>query len=148
MDIVSTILSAAKSVGVSGTLLLAICSHESGSFQYNYAPMDHGTPSYGSCQLKADTAKMLGFSGNPIALNDPKINALYAAKFLKYQQDRYGEENWVQLASAYNAGSYLPSKRVPGCPKNLHYVQMVQMRLPLELQNKLQCGTFRKFAEE
>lgn len=139
MDIVTTILSAAKSVGVSGTLLVALCAHESGGFKQNYAPMDHGSPSFGSCQIKKATAEFLGFKGKSEELMNPKVNSKYAALYLKYQQERYGD-NWVQLAAAYNAGSYNPSNKVVGCPRNLRYVKLVQKKLPDSLKDRLSCG--------
>jgi soluble lytic murein transglycosylase-like protein len=146
MDIINIILGAAKSVGVSGSLLLAICSHESSGFTQNYAAMDKGSPSYGSCQIKKRTAEFLGFKGDPKKLNDIKINAYWAAKYLKYQQNRYGD-NWLKLVSSYNAGSFLPSKYYPKCPKNIKYVHLVQKKLPYDLQNRLQCGISGEFAE-
>ncbi len=144
MEIITYILSAAKAVGVSGTLLLAICSHESGGFKYDYAPMDMGTPSYGFCQLKANTAFQLGFHNLPIALIDPKTNSKYSALYLKYQQSRYGD-NWLMMTSAYNSGTYNPGK-IPGCPKNIGYVKLVQQKLPVNLQNRLDCGASEEFA--
>jgi len=146
MEVISLIMSAAKAVGVSGVLLLGICRHESADFTQNYAPMDVGSPSYGVCQIKANTAFQLGFSGMPFVLNDSKVNALYSAKYLKYQQERYGD-NWVKLTASYNAGSYLPSNKVPGCPRNLKYVKLVKAKLPSDLQVKLECGTNQEFAE-
>jgi soluble lytic murein transglycosylase-like protein len=146
MEIITLIMSAAKAAGVSGVLLLAICNHESGGFRMNYAPMDVGSPSFGSCQLKYNTSLMLGFPGMPIKLMDPRVNAAYAAKYLSYQQKRYGD-NWVKLAGAYNAGSFLPSKKVPGCPKNLGYIKSVQKKLPEELQERLDCGISRELAD-
>ena len=139
MDVVTIILNAAKAAKVSGTLLLALCAHESGGFTQNYAPMDHGSPSYGACQLKYLTAAQLGFRGLPVDLMDPKTNAKWAARYLAYQQSRYGD-NWVLLTSAYNAGSYKESSKARGCPKNLKYVRLVQKKLPLELQSRLECG--------
>ena len=146
MEVMTLIMSAAKAVGVSGTLLLAICNHESGGFRQNYAPFDKGTPSYGSCQLKEDTALMFNFQGLPFELNDPKKNAKYSALYLKYQQDRYGED-WVKMTAAYNSGTFFESKRVPGCPRNLRYVNLVKAKLPLDLQGRLNCGISRDFAE-
>jgi soluble lytic murein transglycosylase-like protein len=139
VDIVSIILSAAKSAGVSGTLLLALCTHESGGFTHNYSPMDHGSPSYGSCQVKEATAFMLGFRGDAKKLNDPKINARYAARYLQYQQKRYGDD-WVRLAGSYNSGSYRESRKIPGCPFNMGYVLKVQDKLPQYFKYKMRCG--------
>lgn len=145
MEIVTIILSAAKAVGVSGILLTAICNHESGGFKQNYAPFDMGSPSFGSCQLKEATFEMLNFHGTYAQFMDPKVNSRYAAKYLRYQQDRYGDD-WVRITSAYNAGSFVESKRIPGCPRNLKYIRLVQKKLPLELQSKLDCGTSSEFA--
>jgi|ERR1035437_359202 soluble lytic murein transglycosylase-like protein len=140
MNYASMILAAAKAAKVSGILLLAICSHESGGFTQNYSPMDHGSPSFGSCQIKLDTAKFLGFNGNPEELNKPKINFRYAALYLQYQQRRYGD-NWVQVTSAYNAGSFLPSRyNSRTCPRNLRYIRLVQNKLPEEFKERLNCG--------
>ena len=139
MEVITYLLSYAKLVGVSGVLLVGICNHESGGFKQNFAPFDVGSPSFGSCQLKAATAFQLGFKGTPFALNDPKLNARYAALYLRYQMDRYGDD-WVKITSAYNAGSFVESRRVPGCPRNLKYVHLVRDKLPVDFQNRLDCG--------
>jgi soluble lytic murein transglycosylase-like protein len=139
MDAVSIILSTAKTVGVSGSLLLAICSHESQRFKMNYNPADKGSPSYGYCQIKKETAFMLGFKGKANELNNPRTNAYWAARYLKYQQKNYGND-WVKLVSSYNAGSFNPSNKVVGCPRNLKYLKLVQKELPEHLKGKLDCG--------
>lgn len=140
MDVVTIILNAAKAVKVSGILLVAICSHESSRFTVNYSPNDKGTPSYGVCQIKEDSARQVGFTGKAEDLNKPKTNALYAAKYLKYEQDRYGENDWCILTAAYNGGSYLESKKNPGYPSNLGYVRLVQKHLPDDFKDRLSCG--------
>jgi soluble lytic murein transglycosylase-like protein len=139
MDVISTILNAAKSAKVAGALFLAICSHESRNFRANYTPDDNGSASYGVCQLKFNSAVQLGFKGTQEQLKNPKINIKYAALYLRYEQDRYGED-WVKLTSAYNAGSYVESTKKPGCPKNLKYIRLVQLKLPEELKDRLSCG--------
>ena len=144
MDIVTIILSAAKAAGVSGSLLLAVCSHESGDFKHNYNAFDVNSPSWGSCQLKYSTALQLGFKGLPHQLMNPRVNAKYAALYLKYQQSRYGND-WIKLVAAYNSGSYNPS-RVEGCPRNLKYLKLVQKKLPLDLRGRLDCGINSEFA--
>ena len=98
------ILAAAKAVKVSGALLLAICTQES-NLTNAMVLHDGGSPSYGVCQLKYETAKMVGFKGRKQDLMDVKTNATFAAKYLAYQQTRYGND-WVKIASSYNAGSY------------------------------------------
>lgn len=145
MDL-SIILNAAKLFHIHGALLIALCAHESNGFTKNYVPMDHGSPSFGSCQIKFSTAKMLNFHGKPKDLMDPRVNAKYAASYLKYQQNRYGD-NWVKIVASYNSGSYNPSNKVPGCPRNLKYVRSVQKRLPENLKYKLDCGNI-EIAEE
>lgn len=133
------ILAAAKAAKVSGALLLAICTHESG-LQNVEVPHDGGTPSYGICQVKYDTAKMLGFSGKEKDLMTPNVNAKWAARYLKYQLDRY-DGNWCKVAAAYNAGTYNESKKKPGCPRNLAYVRNVQKKLHEKLQSRMECDT-------
>jgi soluble lytic murein transglycosylase-like protein len=147
MDIVTTIMSAAKTVGVSGNLLLAICSHESGGFKYNYTHMDHGSPSFGFCQVKYDTAVSMGFKGKPDDLNKPYTNSLWAARYLKYQLSTY-DNNTVMAVAAYNSGTYHPSNKVLGCPRNLGYIKRVQSRLPFFLKDQLNCGSYRVSFED
>lgn len=132
------ILAAAKAAKVSGALLLAICTHESG-LTNAYVLHDGGSPSIGVCQIKESTAKMMGFKGQWQDLMNPSVNAKWAAKYLSYQIDRYGDD-WCKLVAAYNAGTYSESKKVPGKPRNLKYVLMVQEKLEKELQHRLTCG--------
>lgn len=140
MNLTLTILKAAKAAKVSGSLLLAICSHESLNFTLDYAANDGGSPSIGICQLKEATAKMVGFTGTVKELMKPETNVKYAAKYLKYQESRYGSRDWCKLVAAYNAGSYNESKRVPGYPMNLKYVRLVQKHLSKDLKQRLSCG--------
>ena len=141
MTVVKIILAAAKAAKVPGALLLAICAHESADFSLSHNPNDRGTPSYGVCQVKEATAKMFGFKNEPILLDGPRTSAKYAALYMKYQIDRYGEENWCKLTAAYNAGTYNESKKHPGKPRNLEYVQLVQKKLEESLQPKLSCNS-------
>jgi soluble lytic murein transglycosylase-like protein len=140
MNFVAIILKAAKAAQVSGTLLLAICGHESMDFTLNYSANDKGTPSYGVCQVKEGTARMLGYKGPAKDLNKPELSAKYAGMYLKYQIERYGDQDWCVLAAAYNAGSYNESHKLPGYPRNLKYVRLVQQKLEKDLQPKLSCG--------
>ena len=140
MDIVTTILSAAKAAKVSGVLLLAICNHESGGFKYNYTAYDKGSPSYGVCQLKEASARQVGFKGKTEELMSSKTNIKYSALYLKYEQNRYGENDWCILVASYNSGSWLESKKSPGYPKNLKYVRSVQRKLPEDFKDRLSCG--------
>ena len=140
MDIITTILSVAKSVGVSGTLLVAICQHESLNFQKTYVRFDHGSPSLGICMVKEATAVQMGFEGKTEELMDTRTNAFYAAKYLKFQENQYGKDDWVSQVAAYNSGTYNPSSRVVGCPRNLKYLNLVKAKLPEELRSRLNCG--------
>lgn len=139
------ISAAAKAAKVSAVLLYAICSHESNGFMYDYTMYDNGSPSFSVCQVKLETAKMLGFKGNPMELRNPHVGIKYAALYLKYQQDRYGED-WVRLAASFNAGSYVEGK-IKGCPRNLRYLQLVQKKLDNEHQHMLDCKENRNFVD-
>jgi len=137
MTYLSIITSAAKAAKVSAVLLYAICAHESRDFTLDYALYDNGSPSYGVCQVKENTARMLGFKGDAIELRNAVVSTKYAALYLKYEQDRYGENDWVVLTASYNAGSYIESAKKPGFPKNLKYVKLVQAKLPDEYKDRL-----------
>lgn len=132
------ILLAAKKAAVSGMLLLAICTHES-RLKNVLVERDGDSPTFGICQIKYETAKMMGFSGKEKDLMIPQINAKWAAIYLKFQFDRY-DENWHMAAAAYNSGSYNESKKVPGCPRNLKYINKVKENLPKTLRSKMKCG--------
>lgn len=132
------ILAAAKAAKVSGALLLAICTQES-NLTNAMVLHDGGSPSYGVCQLKYETAKMVGFKGPKGDLMNVTVNATFAAKYLKYQQVRYGD-NWHMIAAAYNAGSYNESKKVVGCPRNLKYVIAVKSKLDDSYHTRMACG--------
>jgi len=136
MDYSAIIMAIAKTVGVPGHLLLAICTHES-NLQNVLVPHDKGSPSYGLCQVKANTAKMLGFNGLPIGLMDPEVNVKYAAKYLKMQLKRY-DGDWCKGVAAYNSGTYNPSS-IPGKPKNLKYIDKIRLHLDNKFKNLLVC---------
>ncbi len=135
MNFVQILFKAAKSAKISGAILVAICSHESGL--QNIVVQDNGSFSYGICQIKMDTATMLGYEGKPEGLMDPETNAMYAAAYLKYQHNRY--QNWCHAIAAYNAGRYNESKILPGHPRNLKYVKNVQKRLNKTLRDITSC---------
>lgn len=140
MTFLTIITAASKKVGVSASLLYAICSYESANFTDIHVHNDGGTPSVGICMVKEGTARMLGFKGTLKELeNNHEINAEYAAKYLAYQEKRYGND-WVMLAASYNSGTYNPSDTVPGCPRNLKYVNRVKKKLEKILQYRLNCG--------
>lgn len=142
MNYAEIILAAAKAAKIAGALLLAVCTHETGLTNV-VVLKDGGSPSYGVCQLKLDTARMFGYKGDGKGLMNVKTNAKLAAKYIAYQMynrpDPYGDD-WVKITAAYNAGSYMESKRKRGCPRNLKYVKLVQKKLEESLQPKLSCG--------
>jgi soluble lytic murein transglycosylase-like protein len=138
MNFVQIILQAAKTVKISGAILVAVCSHESG-LNNLVTPHDGGSASIGICQVKHDTAVMLGYQGKPEGLLNPKTNAKYAAIYLKFQYDRY--QNWCKAIAAYNAGRYNESTREPGHPKNLKYVLNVGKKLNKSFQKVISCDT-------
>ena len=144
MTYLSIITNAAKVAHISVVLLYAICSHESRDFTLDFAEYDNGSPSFGVCQIKEATAKMLGFKGNAMELRNAVISTKYAALYLQYQLNRYNN-NWCQAVAAYNAGSYLESEKKPGYPKNLRYVKLVQGKLRKDMQYRLECNKSNKY---
>jgi soluble lytic murein transglycosylase-like protein len=144
MQYIAMITGIAKIVGVPPYLLLAVCMTET-NLTNAMLKHDGNSPTYGVCQIKAGTAFDLGYKGSPEGLMEPKTNVLYAAKYLKYQLDRY-DGNFCKSISAYNAGSYIESQNSPGYPKNLRYVRNVQKNLAVELQYMLSC--YEEVAEE
>lgn len=132
----SIILTVAKTVGVPAYLLLAICTYESG-LQNKVVHHDGGSASYGVCMVKKGTADMMGFKVTLSDLMDPEINATIAATYLKYQLDRY-DNNICKATAGYNSGTYHPSSKAPGYPRNLKYLRKVQKLVDLPLKHKLQ----------
>lgn len=93
----------AKEFEIPSRMLKALCFVESSHNPKAINKIDGGSASHGLCQLKIKTAKYLGYSGNIRSLYNPYVNSYYAAKYLRYQLDRYNG-NWVKAISAYNAG--------------------------------------------
>lgn len=83
---------------------------------------DGGEDSVGLCQLHLSTAKLMGYKGTQKGLLDPKVNAFFAAKYLKHQLARY-KGNQIKAIAAYNAGSYRLNAK--GEIKNKQYVYKV-----------------------
>ena len=99
---------------------------------------DGGSPSYGVCQLKQTTAEQMGYKGRPKDLMNPKINAYWAAKYLRYQLKRYGGD-FCKASAAYNSGTYMESNVYPGKPRNLKYINGVKKYLDFNLHDKISC---------
>jgi len=114
----------ATSVGIDPTLLKSICWVET-NHRNVINQDDGGSPSYGLCQVKLETAQWLQKRHRlPIVTNAnlmiEETNALYAALYLKYQQTRYDDVECV--ISAYNAGSCIESNKPT-------YVRKVKKRM-------------------
>lgn len=140
LDMTTIILLAAKKIGISGALLLSICTHETG-LKNLVSPNDGGSHSYGVCQVKLGTAHFLGYDIKANELMNPEINAEIAGAYLKYQFDRYNG-NICKSVSAYNSGRYNPSPKAPGHPRNLKYLRSVQKLVGPDLKPKLQRCEF------
>jgi len=103
-------------------LLSALCYVES-AHKTNVIHKDDGLGnSLGICQIKASTAKSLGYSGPDSDLMIPQLNIFFAAYYLKKQLDRYKGDIPKALA-AYNAGSCRLNKK--GQIKNRKYIHKV-----------------------
>lgn len=103
-------------------LLSAVCWVESNHRTRVVNYHDGGSESFGVCQIKINSARLVGFVGTQKDLRDPKVNVFYAGKFLKHQMDRYSGDI-PKAVAAYNAGSYRLNKQ--GKVKNNYYVGKV-----------------------
>jgi len=103
-EVTRALQSAASVYDIPFPLLKAICFVESSLESKAYNKYDGNSPSYGLCQIKGSTARSLGFKGPYVKLFNSYINAGYAAKYLRYQLDRYNQDV-LRAVSAYNRGS-------------------------------------------
>ena len=122
-NVLDNIKRAADKVGVPHKVLYAICKAESHLNPKALGINDGGNNShaYGLCQIRMPTAKWMGFKGDDNCINGdfsnksnriyrncklfgPYTNAYWAAKYIKYQLDRY-DNSWINAIAAYNAGS-------------------------------------------
>lgn len=136
-SVLSIIFSTSKIIGIRASFLLAICTQETG-LKNIFIENDKGSPTIGICGIKKTTANLMGFNGTENQLMNTEINIYYAAKYLKYQIDRYNYD-YCKAVAAYNAGSFIESQKKLGFPKNLRYVKLVQQKLPENLRAKLEC---------
>lgn len=148
MDYAQTIVYAAKIAKVPPSLLLAICMHETG-LKNVINPHDGGSASIGICQIKLATAQSIGYKGTAKGLLNPKMNSMWAGKYLKKQMIRY-KNNLCMATAAFNAGRFNNSLIMPGYPRNLKYVRQVQKNLDFSMRSKLSCKNIkiRKVAYE
>lgn len=100
-------------------LVSAICWVESSHRENAINIEDGNSASYGLCQIKLGTARLMGFRGGPLELwRNPKVNREYATKYFRYQMGRYGSLD--KAIAAYNAGSVRG-----GVIRNRAYVEKV-----------------------
>lgn len=124
MSMISIISLAAKKTGLVSTLLIAVCDTETGLTNINNFEDGNGG-SYGVCQLSVPAAREFGSHYDSLALQQPKVNALLAAKYLQKKIQKYGS---IELGiAAYNSGMPIYNKK--GRLINLRYVENVLYRL-------------------
>lgn len=108
-------------------VMAALCSVESSGNPSAINPNDGGSPSYGLCQIKLGTARMMGFKGTTEELwHNPEINHYYAMKYFKWQLERY-DGDLLKAIAAYNSGSIKYKRN--GDFVNLNYVRKVMSRV-------------------
>lgn len=90
---------------------------------------DAGSRSYGLCQIKKSTARLMGYAGSGKDLQTPQINAHYAGLYLRYQLYRYNGDVGCAI-SAYNAGTCRHNAK--GLILNRKYVEKVLERWEIE----------------
>lgn len=103
-------------------LVSAVCFTESNHKVHVVNKYDGKSPSFGLCQVKLATARMLGFKGHEKMLMNPGVNAFYSAKYLSSQMRRY-KGNVKKAVASYNSGSY--KEDTLGRPINSAYVRKV-----------------------
>lgn len=97
--------SATQTFNLPPKLLDSLCFVESSHRVFIVHKDDGKQNSMGICQVQLPTARMLGYKGTERGLLDPATNIHYAAKYLRKQLDRYGQ-NLDKAIASYNAGSY------------------------------------------
>lgn len=135
MDMLTILVAAAKKAGIAPALLVAVC-HTETNLKNVHNMNDNGSASYGVCQVKHETVQWMArfYKDEKMAkwtdrdLKVPSKNAEAAARYLKYQLERY-DNNWCAAIAAYNAGSAVESKVIPGKPRNYLYVKKVKSKI-------------------
>lgn len=124
MDVVVlALLAASTTFDLPPGLLQAVCKIESKYIVEAVNLDDNGSPSIGLCQVKEATARFMGYSGPMDVLQtDAYTNAFYAAKYMRYQLNRYHNDQQCSVA-AYNAGRC--NKDENGHIRNAMYVKKV-----------------------
>lgn len=102
-------------------LISAICQIESTNNHKAINVSDYGAASYGYCQVKLNTARLVGYKGGPTTLwLNKATNKATAKKYLVKQLKRYGCIEYA--VAAYNAGKV---KKRNGKLINQQYVERV-----------------------
>lgn len=97
-------ISSTKSTGLPIGLIESVCWVES-KYQVDAVHKNDGrSDSFGVCQIKPIAAKQVGFKGSAKDLMKPEVNIKYAAKYLKYNIERYNG-NITKGLIAYNRGN-------------------------------------------
>lgn len=96
-----------NTLGLPQGLLSALCHVESSHNVRAIHVADGSTDSLGICQIKLETAKMLGFKGTKKQLMNPYVNIIFAGKYLSHQMHRY-DGRIEKAVIAYNSGHYSP----------------------------------------
>jgi soluble lytic murein transglycosylase-like protein len=122
-DIKTIITHAANQNNINPKLLYAVCQLESGLNAVAVNQDDGGSPSYGLCQIKLETARIYNSKLTIRKLFDPEINANYAAKHLQTLLKRYHNEEYA--VCSYNLG-YL-KLNYEGKPWNRGYYKKVSI---------------------
>jgi soluble lytic murein transglycosylase-like protein len=106
-------------------IMSAICNVESGGDSSAINVRDGGSPSYGYCQIKLETARQFGFKGYASELwLKREVNYEFARRYFLYQYERYGKNADLAIA-AYNSGSVRINPET-GRLRNAAYVSKVK----------------------
>lgn len=125
MLIESIIIASAHLAQVSPAALLSVCSVESNLIS-KINVQDYGSASYGPCQVKLATARLIDPSTRPVKLwLDASYSSLIAARYLAKQLKRY-HGNLHQAILAYNAGTFKGTKT---SRTNREYLKRVLKRM-------------------
>jgi soluble lytic murein transglycosylase-like protein len=88
--------------GLPQGLLNSVCFVESSNNPNVVHYHDGKGASYGLCQIKLTSARLVGFKGTKEDLMSPKTNIYYAGKYLQHQVIRY--QSLRRGVIAYNLG--------------------------------------------
>lgn len=105
---------ASNTVGVDPALMYSLC-HTETRIRNVINKYDGGSPSYGICQVKLNTARQFFSWIESKHLMNVYVNTFVAATYLKYQSERF--KSPLKGISAYNAGRPIKS--------NVKYVNKV-----------------------